>query len=69
VEKNCLNIDIIIKIFMIVSEFFEQSLILWPIAASFVWLKVGATYCIQIFNYNPLQPLLAKKSKLTLSLN
>jgi len=30
---------------MIVSDIFEQSVILRPIAAGFVWLKVGATRC------------------------
>jgi len=49
-KKFCLNIDIIIDFFMIVSDFFEQSLILWPIPASFVWLKVGAMRCIKIKN-------------------
>jgi len=34
-KKFCLNIDIIIEFLMMVSEFFEQSVILRPIAANF----------------------------------
>ena len=45
-KKFCLNIDIMIEFLMIVSEFLEQAVILRPIAANFVWLKVGATRCI-----------------------
>ena len=33
-----LNIDIIIDLSMTISEFFEQSVILRPIVANFVWL-------------------------------
>jgi len=37
---------------MMVSEVLEQSVILRPIAANFVWLKVGATRCIECWRFD-----------------
>jgi len=48
-KKFHFKIDIIIELFMKISDFFEQSVILRPFAANFVWLKVGATRCILNF--------------------
>jgi len=48
--KSCFSIDITIEYFMMVSDFSEQSVILRPIAANFVWLKVV------FFSFVPAEP-------------
>ena len=51
--KFTLNIHVTLEFFMVVSEFFVKFVILWPIAARFVWLnlKVGATGCNSLCNH------------------
>ena len=49
-QKFTLNIHVTLEFFMVVPDFFVKFVILWPIAARFVWLKLGAmrsiAYCI-----------------------
>jgi len=42
-QEFCLTVDIIIEFFMMVSGYFEQSVILRPIAASFANVAAGGS--------------------------